>query len=343
MARPLRGAVIGCGFFAENHLNAWRDLSPKVEIVAVCDRDRSRAEAARERFGAAAAYGDARSMLEAERLDFVDIVTTVQTHRPLVELVAAHELPVICQKPFANDMTEARAMVDACAGAGVPLMIHENFRWQNALMAVKGIIGAGQIGRPFFGRINFRHAYDIYATQPYLATEQRLAIQDLGIHLLDLARFYLGEATRLYCRTDRINPAVRGEDAVVVLLDHANGAKSVIDFSFYTHTEPDPFPQTLVRIEGERGTVELHEGYRLVLTGHGSREERHVEPAVPMWGRRPWHVIQESVVNIQRHWVECLRSGTEPATSGRDNLETLRLVEAAYASAASGQAVEMGA
>jgi D-apiose dehydrogenase len=221
----------------------------------------------------------------------------------------------------------------------VALMVHENFRWQKAQMAVKELVAAGRIGRPFFARINFRHAYDIYANQPYLATEERLAIQDLGIHLLDLARFYLGEAPRLYCRTDRINPHVRGEDAVVILLDHANGAKSIVDFSFSTRTEPDPFPQTLVRIEGDRGTVELHEGYRLVLTGSGSREERSVDPPVPSWGEKPWHVIQESVINIQRHWVECLTSGAEPATSGRDNLRTLALVEAAYASAASGQAV----
>lgn len=337
MATPLRGALIGCGFFANNHLHAWRDLAPRVAMVAVCDRDRSKAEAARQRFGITAAYDDAVAMLEAERPDFIDIATTVESHRMLVELAAARKVPVICQKPFARDLPEARAMVGACAEAGVQLMVHENFRWQSTLLAIKEHVAAGRIGRPFFARINFRHAYDIYANQPYLATEERLAIQDLGIHLLDLARFYLGEVSQLYCRTDRINPSVRGEDAVIILLDHADGAKSVVDFSFYTHTEPDPFPQTLVRIEGDRGTVELHEGYRLVVTGRGVRDERQVEPAVPNWGERPWHVIQESVINIQRHWVECLASGAEPATSGRDNLKTLALVEAAYASAATGQ------
>jgi predicted dehydrogenase len=60
---------------------------------------------------------------------------------------------------------------------------------------------------------------------------------------------------------------------------------------------------------------------------------------VPTWGTKPWHVVQESVINIQRHWLECLREGRPPATSGRDNLATFALVEAAYASAASGKPV----
>jgi D-apiose dehydrogenase len=71
------------------------------------------------------------AMLAAEKLDFVDIITTVESHRPLVELAAGHGLPVICQKPFALDMADARAMVEACERAGVPLMVHENFRWQS--------------------------------------------------------------------------------------------------------------------------------------------------------------------------------------------------------------------
>ena len=86
--RPLRGGLIGCGFFAQNHLNAWRDI-PGVELVAVCDSDQAKAEAARQRFGAARTYGDAARMLAEERLDFVDIATPMPSHRALVELAAA--------------------------------------------------------------------------------------------------------------------------------------------------------------------------------------------------------------------------------------------------------------
>ena len=338
--KPLRGVLIGCGFFAANHLHAWSDLDD-VEIVGVCDSDPAKAEVAAARFGVPRSYRDAAVMLRAEKPDFVDIATTAPSHRMLVELAAAEGVPAICQKPFALDMDDAQAMVESCARASVPLMVHENFRWQSPLMAVRQAMDRGAIGKPTYARIQFRHAYDIYANQPYLLTEKRLAIMDLGIHLLDLARFFLGEATRLHCRTQRINPRVAGEDSVAIVLDHAGGAVSLVDFSFSTRVEPDPFPQTLVRIEGDKGTIELDQGYRLSVSAPGHRDTSAVEPAVPSWGAKPWHVIQESVVNIQRHWVDCLRSGREPATSGRDNLRTLDLVMKAYESAKTGRALEI--
>jgi predicted dehydrogenase len=329
----LKGGVIGCGFFAANHLAAW-ELLDGVEITAVCDTDPAKA-----RWNGAKSYTDAAAMLAAEKLDFVDIVTTAASHRPLVELAASHGVAVICQKPFALDLADARAMVAACERAAVPLMVHENFRWQSPLMAVKEVLDSGEIGAPTYARIQFRHCHDIYANQPYLRTEQRLAIMDLGIHVLDLARFFLGEATRLHCRTQRINPKVAGEDCVTIVLDHAGGAVSLVDFSFATRLSPDPFPETLVRIEGSKGTVQLLQGYRLKVSGAGWSHEADVEPAVPSFGAKPWHTIQESVVNIQRHWIDCLKTGRAPATSGAYNLATLALVGNAYESAATGRAL----
>ena len=108
----LRGALIGCGFFAMNHLNAWRDVEG-AEIVALCDRDPARLAEAAARFGIARTYADAGEMLAAERLDFVDIATTVASHRPLVELAAGAGVHMVCQKPFASSMADARAMVAA--------------------------------------------------------------------------------------------------------------------------------------------------------------------------------------------------------------------------------------
>jgi predicted dehydrogenase len=90
-------------------------------------------------------------MLTRETLDFVDIATTVPTHRPLVELAASHKLGVICQKPFAMSLEDARGMVAVCERAGAPLMIHENFRWQSAIRAVRRAIDSGVIGDPFWG------------------------------------------------------------------------------------------------------------------------------------------------------------------------------------------------
>jgi predicted dehydrogenase len=334
----LRGALVGCGFFAGNHLAAWRETAG-AEIVAVCDLHAGKAEAAARDFAIPRSYADVAAMARAERLDFVDIVTTVESHRALVEFFAAQGVAVICQKPFARDLAEGRAMVAACARAGVALMVHENWRWQAPLLAVRQVLDSGAIGTPEVARIAFRHAYDIYAGQPYLLKETRLALMDIGIHVLDVARSWLGEATRIACRTQRIDPRVAGEDGVSVLLDHAGGARSFVDFCFATQLHPDPFPQTLVDIQGSAGRLRLDTGFRLTVVTPDGVEERLVDAEVPAWGARPWHVIQDSVRRIQRHWVDCLEAGREAATSGADNLRTLQLVELAYASAAAGRAL----
>lgn len=331
----LRGALIGCGFFAANHLNAWAGVE-SAEIVALCDSDAGRLEATAARFGVGRTYADARKMLAAEALDFVDIATTVPTHRPLVELAAAAGTHIICQKPLANTIDDGRAMVAAAQVAGRVLMVHENFRWQSPIRRAAEEIAAGAIGTPFWGRVSFRSAFDVYAAQPYLATDARFIIQDLGIHILDVARFLFGDVSSLAATTRRVNPLIRGEDVATMLLQHADGITSVVDCSYATRLPVENFPQTLIEIDGSEGTVRLDAGYRLTICGRGGVRELDVTPPLLPWAERPWHNIQESVLLIQRHFVECIGAGREPETSGADNLKTLELVEAAYASAENG-------
>jgi len=331
--------LIGCGFFAENHLRAWRDLG--AEIVAVCDLDPEKARATAQRHGIARFYTDADDLLARERPDFVDIVTTVVSHRALVELAAKHRVAAICQKPFATNLADADAMVAACEKAGVPLMVHENFRWRTPMLAVRKAIEDGRIGRPFFGRVSCRHDYDVYAVQPYLAEIERFAILDVGIHLLDLARFYFGEVESISCTKQRANPRVRGEDVATMLLRHVGGTTSIVDASFFTHSHPTPFPETTLEIDGDEGAARVLEGYRLQLTERAGTSVTSVEPRPVPWMSKPWHDVQTSVVNIQRHWLEVLKAGNEPATSGRDNRKTLQLGLLAYDAAESGQTVRV--
>ena len=194
--------MIGCGFFAVNQMHGWRDADG-AEIVAICDRDPERLKIVGDQFGIERRYADAAEMMPKEKLDFVDIATTVNSHRALVELAASHKLPTICQKPFAPTLADAKAMVEACRKAGVPLMVHENFRWQSPIQAVKAVIDSGEIGEPFFGRISFRSGFDVFSGQPYLAEGKRFIIEDLGIHILDIARFLFGDVTTLTARTRR--------------------------------------------------------------------------------------------------------------------------------------------
>lgn len=330
-----KGALIGCGFFAQNHLHAWRDVDG-AEIVALCDRDRTRLEETARRFGIERVYTDADAMLAAEDLDFVDIATTVETHRPLVELAASRGRHIVCQKPFAANLDDARSMVSAAERAGVMLMVHENFRWQSALRAARTEIDKGAIGTPFWGRVSFRSAHDVYKAQPYLATDERFIIQDLGIHILDVARFLFGDVATVCASTRRVNPRIRAEDVATMMLVHRSGVTSVVDCSYASELPQENFPETLLEIDGSEGTLRLSAGYRMVVHNGGGTVEKDVSPPVLAWAERPWHNIQESVFNIERHFIECLESGRAPETSGRDNLETLALVEAAYRSAAEG-------
>jgi len=328
----LRGALIGCGFFSINHLHGWRGVEG-ASIVAICDRDPARLAAVGDQFDIAQRYGDGEEMLTREKLDFVDIATTVPSHRALVEMAARHGVAVICQKPFAASMTDAHAMVAACGSAGVPLMVHENFRWQSAIQAVGATLKRGEIGAPFWGRVSFRSAYDVFTGQPYLAKGERFIIEDLGIHILDIARYLFGDVGGLTARKRRVNPKIAGEDVATILLDHENGVTSVVDCSYATLLATEPFPETLVEIDGTEGSIRLNQAYELVVTNSRGVERRDVSPPLLPWASRPWHNIQESVQTIQQHWVDCLRRGEEPATSGRDNVKTLALVEAAYESA----------
>jgi predicted dehydrogenase len=342
-----RLGLVGCGFFARNHLEAWRQLG--VQLVGVCDRDGARAEACAQEFGGHP-YTDLAEMLARERPDFVDIVTPPSAHRILVEQAAAQGVHVICQKPLAPGLEDARAMVRACREAGVRFMVHENFRWQRPMRELKR--RAEGLGRLFFGRISFRSAHDVYRDQPYLAQDPRFILLDLGVHLLDLARFFFGEFAGLSCQTARVNPHIRGEDVATVLLRGREGAACVVELSYASRLEEELFPQTLVHLEGERGSLTLGPGYRLNAVQspaegfRSGREGLRVEhagcPPAPLpWSTPPFEAIQESVLRIQEHWLECLEGGHEPETSGEDNLQTLELVFACYRSAERGEEVRL--
>ncbi len=335
----MKVALIGCGFFAQNQLEAWRDIED-VDVVALCDKDPAKLKATGKAFDVTQQFTDAAQLFEQGGFDIVDIATTVPSHRPLVEMAAKYEVHVICQKPFASNMEDARAMVSAVEATGKTLMVHENFRWQSAVRTVIDEVRNGTIGTPFFGRVSFRSGFDVFSGQPYLAEGERFIIEDLGIHILDISRALFGDVTRVTATTQRINPAIKGEDVATMLLDHNGGVSSIVDCSYATRRQPETFPQSLIEVDGDAGTIRLDAGYSLtVQTGSGS-ETRDLSPPLLPWASRPWHNIQESVRIIQQHYVDCLRDHTQPETSGRDNLQTLSLVEAAYLSAAESRTVE---
>jgi predicted dehydrogenase len=336
----MRCALIGCGFFAQNHLNAWRELAAEgIELAAVCDKDRAKAETAAGAFGVAKVYDDARELFSNERLDFVDIVTRADSHLELVEMAAQRGLRVIVQKPLAPAWDEAVETVKCASSAGVPLAVHENFRFQAPMRKLKGLLDIGVIGAPNWARIAFRTGFNVYEMQPYFHQEKRLAILDVGVHVLDLARFFLGEVEHLSCETQRRNPFNAGEDTATMLLRHRSGAVSVVECTYEARLNPDPFPETEVVIEGERGSVRLAPGSVAHLGRAGSTEAIDFGSPLLKWTMQPWHVVQESVLLTQRSITTAWRVGEEAETNGFDNLKTFALAEAAYEAATTRRAI----
>ena len=110
--------------------------------------------------------------------------------------------------------------------------------------------------------------------------------------------------------------------------------------SYATRRQPETFPESLIEVDGDKGTIRLDPGYKLTVQTNSGSETRDMSPPVLPWASRPWHNIQESVRIIQQHFIDCLRKDVQPETSGRDNLQTLGLVEAAYTSVAENRTVD---
>lgn len=335
----IRIGVIGCGFYAQNHLNSWRDLAPDGAVLAaVCDIDAAKAKAAGESFGTPW-YTDVEKMLAAEKLDAVDIVTRQDTHRALAETAIAHGIATIVQKPFAPTWEDATAIVEAARKAGVWLAVHENFRYQAPLRAVRNAIDSGAIGEPSWARITFRTGFDVYKTQPYFYDEERFVVADVGVHVLDVSRFLLGDVKHISCETQRRNPKVKAEDTATMLLRHESSAVSIVEVTYEARRADDWFPETLTEIEGPRGSIVVTAGCRMKLTSDGKATETDIGTPLLAWTSHPWHVSQEGAIGACRHFLDCLQRGVPAETRGEDNLKTFALVDAAYRAAAEQRAI----
>jgi predicted dehydrogenase len=337
---PFRFAVAGAGFWSHYQLAAWREVAG-VRCAAVCDPDRAKAEKLAAVRGVPAVYTDAAAMIDRERPDFLDIVAGPSAHGPLVRLAADRKVPVICQKPMAATLEECEDLVASCRKAGVPFSIHENWRWQAPLRRVKEILARGTIGTPFRCRIDMISGFDVFANQPGLRLEERFIIADLGCHLFDLARSYFGEARSVYCRTGRVHAEIRGEDVATVVLGMGPTAVTVNMAYAGTPLERECFPQTLLFVEGDRGSVEVAPAFQVRVTTRAGTQSDRVPPPAFSWANPDYAVVQASMVACQEDLVGALRSGRPAETDAADNLRTMRLVFAAYESARTGRAVEL--
>lgn len=228
MIGELRFAVIGTGFWSRFQLAAWQEV-PGARCVALYNRTREKAEALAHEFGISAVYDAAEELLRNEKVDFIDIITAVETHRQFVHLAASHGLPVICQKPLAPRLEIGEEMVATCKAAGVPLLVHENWRWQSPIRGLKEILSGRPIGRIFRARIDYCNSFPVFENQPFLKELEEFILTDMGSHILDVTRFLFGEVDSLYCQTQRVHGGIKGEDVATVTMKMAAGCTVICE------------------------------------------------------------------------------------------------------------------
>jgi predicted dehydrogenase len=340
-SRRLRGVCLGAGYFSRFQYEAWRRL-PGVEIVALVNRDVSRAREAAARHGIprAAAWGELAAVLDTEKPDFIDIITPPETHLEAVRLAAERGIAIICQKPLAPTWDECVALVETARHAGVRFMVHENFRWQPWYRELRRQLDAGTLGELFSLALRMRvgdgwQADAYLARQPFFRTYPRLFVYETGIHFLDTFRYLGGEISSVHARLQKRNPAIAGEDAAQIVCGFASGATAILDASRYNESDAtDPrYTFGTVRVDGSKGHLELDLEGNLTLKRLG-------QPPQPVdYPHTREGFGGDCVFALQRHFVERMADGAPFESTGEDYLKSTALMEACYRSHAGGQVV----
>jgi predicted dehydrogenase len=321
----LRVGLIGAGMISLYHLIAWSRLG-SARVVAICDRDRARAEARAREFNIPTVYTDAAEMIAREPLDAVDIASPRERHAEHVRLAAARGLPALCQKPLAPTYDEAERLAAEVEGK-CRLMVHENWRFRPFYRRARQWIDEGRVGAIRSAAMTVRGSgfvagpdgkFPALERSPYMRDLARLAVSESLIHHIDVLRWLAGPLRVLAARIGRACPAIRGEDRAAIMMA---GPDDVPVFVHGDTAAPGYPPRAVERLEliGTRATI-IFEDVRLSLAG--ARPENEMFDLAECY--------QASFDDCIRHFVECLRSGAAFETNPRDNLETLRLVEDTY-------------
>lgn len=333
-------AILGCGFWSQFQLGGWQEIEGN-ECVALFNRTLSRAKDLGKRFGVHKYYDNAEELLRNEELDFIDIITNVETHEEYTTLGAKYGVDVICQKPMTDSLESAKRMMQVTKEAGIRFYVHENYRWQPQFRRVKQILDSGVIGKPFRCVTEFNTAFPVFETQPFLAELEQFALTDQGSHQFDVLRYLFGEATSIYTQIQTVNPTITGEDVATSILRMNSGVVCIQQISFSSPLEKEIFPQTLLRIEGEKGSIRLDADFKLYITTPEGTNKEKVSMKVYPWQTERLVPEPESIVNINKNILDDMLGKGKAENTGNDNFETVKLVWAAYESANQNQVIQM--
>ncbi len=335
---PLRVGIIGCGKIAHLHGEGYR-AAPDLAEVVVCSDDWS-IDAARQlaaTFPNATAVGHWQAVVERDDIDVISVCMPHDDHLPIGLAGAAAGKHMLIEKPFALNLEQARQIVQASEQAGKVLMVGQNQRFMESHRRVKALLDQDAIGKLVAVRFDCNQFVSkMYGPDSWMFERARTGggmVISTAVHKLDLLRWFFGEITQVssFQATTSLNyrEANPNEDVATILLEFENGMLGEGFYLFAAHKSPIPTTTSeLTVIYGEEGIIHNVLGWHVYspkIPQYSAGETKLDFPNEPYVG---------SVVTEIRHFLECIRDGKEPLTSGRDNLNTVATIDAIYRAAA---------
>jgi predicted dehydrogenase len=206
-SQELRVGMVGYAFMGAAHSQAWRtvnrvfDLPARASMVAVCGRDAARVAEAAARLGWAEAVTDWRELIARDDIDVIDVCTPGDSHAEIAIAALEAGKHVLCEKPLANTVDEARAMVAAAAkarAAGVRSACGFNYRRVPAVSLMRNMVAAGRLGAIRHVRAVYLQDWIVDPSFPLVWRLQKEkagsgALGDIGAHIIDLTQFVTGQ------------------------------------------------------------------------------------------------------------------------------------------------------
>lgn len=268
--------MLGYAFMGKAHTNGLKKLPYMMyppaavpRLVAICGRNEAATAEAARRYGYERYYTDWRRMLEDDAIQVFDNGGPNDAHAEPCIAAAQAGKHVFCEKPLARTAEESKGMLDAVKKAGVQHMVAFNYRFVPAIVQAKKLIESGALGRIFHYRAVYLQEWIIDPNFPKIwRLDKSVAgsgsLGDLGAHIIDLARFLVGEPKRVMGMTKTFvterpsadNPnkkeKVDVDDAVISLLEFDNGAIGTVEATRFAQGRKN---YNSFEINGENGSI----------------------------------------------------------------------------------------
>jgi predicted dehydrogenase len=335
MTERLRIGVLGTGAIVrEFHLPALLN-NPRVEVTALGNRRAASVEQLAQAHGIKQTYTDFARMAAASEIDAVVNALPNYLHAPVSIAMLQSGKHVLCEKPMALTVAEAQAMNAAAQAAGRQLMIAHPWRASAVYHWLRAIVRSGVLGKIFKARAHAVLAHagpptTSWFVQPDLAGGG--AFTDIGIHSIDTLSFVFDDQVhpvRVFAQMGTYFQPIKVEDTAIALIEYDNGMVAEIEAGWHHQHATSP-----------HGALELFgtEGYARTFPNEVRLSGGDVLPVPPPPPDQPH--IQAAMYNAQiDHFVDCILNNAAPTCSGLQGQVGMQVLEAAYRSTVSGEAV----